>query len=98
MKMKLIKRGEEADVLLIGRLDVNSAPEVEKALLDIVERFQSVNLDLAQLEYISSAGLRTIKNFNIASRRKGGNYTVRNIPKQIMEIFEATGFIRLLKM
>ena len=33
MKMKLIKRGESADVLLIGRLDVNSAPEVEKALL-----------------------------------------------------------------
>ena len=98
MKMKLVNRGESADVLLIGRLDVLAAPEAEKALLDIAGRFNSVTLDLAQLEYISSAGLRAIKSFYIAIRQKGGQYAVKNVTRQVMDVFEATGFVRLLRL
>ena len=98
MKMKLVNRGDSADVLLIGRLDVLAAPEAEKALLDIAGRFDSVTLDLAQLEYISSAGLRAIKSFYIAIRQKGGQYAVKNVTRQVMDVFEATGFVRLLRL
>jgi anti-anti-sigma factor len=98
MKMKLVNRGDSADVLLIGRLDVLAAPEAEKALLDIAGRFNSVTLDLAQLEYISSAGLRAIKSFYIAIRQKGGQYAVKNVTRQVMDVFEATGFVRLLRL
>ncbi|MBR3395980.1 MAG: STAS domain-containing protein [Firmicutes bacterium] len=98
MKMKLVNRGDSADVLLIGRLDVLAAPEAEKALLDIAGRFNSVTLDLAQLEYISSAGLRAIKSFYVAIRQKGGQYAVKNVSKPIMDVFEATGFVRLLRL
>ena len=98
MKMKLVNRGDSADVLLIGRLDVIAAPDVEKALLDIAARFSSVTLDLAQLDYISSAGLRAIKSFYVAIRKKGGLYAVKNVSKPIMDVFEATGFVRLLKL
>ena len=98
MKMKLIKHGDSADVLLDGRLDAQSAPEVEKLLLDIAERFQSVDLDLAKMDYVSSAGLRAFRNFNIAMRRSGKDYRMKNVQKTIMEVFEMTGYIRLLKM
>ena len=98
MKMKLVNRGDSADVLLIGRLDVLAAPDAEKALLDVAGRFNSVTLDLAQLEYISSAGLRAIKSFYVAIRQKGGQYAVKNVSKPIMEVFEATGFVRLLRL
>ncbi len=98
MKMKLIKHGDSADVLLDGRLDAQSAPEVEKLLLDIAERFQSVDLDLAKMDYISSAGLRAFRNFNMVMRRSGKDYKVKNVQKTIMEVFEMTGYIRLLKM
>lgn len=98
MKMKLVNRGDSADVLLIGRLDVLAAPEVEKALLDIAGRFNSVTLDLAQLEYISSAGLRAIKSFYVAIRQKGGQYAVKNVTRQVMDVFEATGFVRLIRL
>ena len=98
MKMKLINRGDAADVQLIGRLDVNSAPDAERALLEAANRFQSVCLDLEQLEYISSAGLRAIKNFYIAIRKNGGTYSVKNVNKAIMDVFEVTGFVRLLKL
>ena len=98
MKMKLVNRGDSADVLLIGRLDVLAAPEAEKALLDIAGRFNSVTLDLAQLEYISSAGLRAIKSFYVAIRQKGGQYAVKNVTRQVMDVFEATGFVRLIRL
>ena len=98
MKMKLVNRGDSADVQLIGRLDVLAAAEAEKAMLDAASRFHSVCLDLEHLDYISSAGLRAIKNFYIAIRKNGGSYSVKNVSKPIMEIFEATGFVRLLKL
>ena len=98
VKMKLIKRGENAEVRLDGRLDAQNAPEVEKALLEIAERFQAVELDLEKMDYISSAGLRAFRNFNVAMRRGGKDYRVKNVQKTIMEIFEMTGYIRLLKL
>ena len=98
LKMKLIKHGDSADVLLDGRLDAQSAPEVEQRLLEIAERFQSVDLDLAKMDYISSAGLRAFRNFNMVMRRSGKDYKVKNVQKTIMEVFEMTGYIRLLKM
>ena len=98
MQMKLVNRGDSADILMIGRLDVNAAAEAEKALTGAAERFQSVTLDLKELEYISSAGLRAIKTFYVTMRRKGGDYKVVNVQKPIMDIFEATGFVRLLKL
>ena len=98
MKMKLVNRGDSADIQLIGRLDVNAAPDAERAMLDAAARFHSVCLDLEHLDYISSAGLRAIKNFYIAIRKNGGTYSVKNVSKPIMEIFEATGFVRLLKL
>ena len=98
MNMKLIKHGDSADVLMEGRLDAVSAPKAEQALLDIAERFQSVNLDMQKLDYISSAGLRALRNFNLAMRRSGKEYKVKNVQKTILEVFEMTGYIRLLKM
>ena len=57
-----------------------------------------MDLDLAKMDYISSAGLRAFRNFNIAMRRSGKDYKIKNVQKTIMEVFEMTGYIRLLKM
>jgi anti-sigma B factor antagonist len=98
MNMKLVKHGDSADVLFEGRMDATSAPQAEKALLDVAERFQSVNLDMEKLEYISSAGLRALRNFNMVMRRGGKEYKVKNVPKTILEVFEMTGYSRLLRL
>ena len=92
MQLKMVNRGESAEVLMIGRLDVNSAPEVERNLLEVAKRFQEVILNLEQLEYISSAGLRALRSLYIALSQKGGRMRAINVPKPIMDIFEVTGF------
>ena len=96
MHIKLINRGEEGELLLAGRLDLSTAPEVEEILLQVADRFDQVILNMAQLEYISSAGLRILKLLYMALRKKEGELKVKNANKLVMEVFEMTGFVGLL--
>ena len=96
MHIKLINRGEEGELLLEGRLDSATAPEVEGIVLQMAERFDTVVLNMAQLEYISSAGLRILKLLYMALRKKNGELAIKNANKLVMEVFEMTGFAGLL--
>ena len=96
MHIKLINRGEEGELLLEGRLDSATAPEVEGIVLQMAERFNTVILNMAQLEYISSAGLRILKLLYLALRKKNGELAIKNANKLVMEVFEMTGFAGLL--
>jgi anti-sigma B factor antagonist len=51
---------------------------------------------MAQLEYISSAGLRVLKLLYMALRKKDGELEIKNANKLVMEVFEMTGFAGLL--
>ena len=97
LNMKLINRDAEGELQMIGRLDTNTAPDAEKILTETIERFDSLILDMGQLEYVSSAGLRTLKRAHMAMRRKGGALAVKNVTKAVMEVFEITGFAGMLK-
>ena len=92
MHIKLINRGQEGELLLAGRLDSAAAPEVEEIVLQVAERFDKVILNMAQLDYISSAGLRILKLLYMALKRKDGELEIKNANKLVMEVFEMTGF------
>ena len=96
MNIKLINRGTEGELLLEGRLDSVTAPEAEVVFHQVAERFDKIVLNLAQLEYISSAGLRTLKRLHMAMKKKGGSLVLTNVRKMVMEVFEMTGFAGLL--
>ena len=96
MHIKLINRGEEGELLLDGRLDSSTAPEVEQIVLQMADRFDTVILNMAQLEYISSAGLRVLKLLYMALSKKSGELEIKNANKLVMEVFEMTGFAGLL--
>lgn len=51
-------------VRLVGRLDTNTAPALDNDLKDDIEVAERLELDLRDLNYISSAGLRTILVFH----------------------------------
>lgn len=98
LNMKLIHRETGEEVRMIGRLDNNSAADAEKILVDLVGRYDHLTLDMEQLEYISSAGLRALKRAHLAMRRKGGVLAAKNVGKMVMEVFEITGFAGMLKI
>ena len=97
MDIKLINRGTTGELILIGRLDANSAPEAEEIFKEMIERFDTIVLNMEQLDYISSAGLRVIKIIHMGMKKKNGELVLTKVQKMVMEVFEMVGFAGLLR-
>ena len=96
--MDIIKNviDDVCEIKLVGRLDTTTAPELETALKEVLEAStKNLQIDLEQLDYISSAGLRVL----LSSQKimsKQGEMKVINVSDTIMEIFDITGFTDIL--
>ena len=84
-----IKHGIETVISLSGQLDTLSSPDLEKEIMDILEKdVKKVILDGTDLSYISSAGLRLLLILQKKMSQKGGTFVLRNIQSSIMDIFK----------
>ena len=95
--MEIAKTTEDKKltVALKGRLDTTTAPMLEKSLTENLNDVTELIIDLANLEYISSAGLRVLLAAQKQMNGKG-NMVVRNVNEEIREVFEMTGFTDIL--
>ena len=87
--------GSELTVAIIGRLDTTTAPQLEAEFKQNIGGVEKLVLDFANLEYLSSAGLRVL----LAAQKvmnKQGEMIIRNVNDTINEIFDVTGFIDIL--
>ena len=98
--MEIIKAIENKilDVKLVGRLDTNTAPELDNDLKDDIEAVDKIELDLKELDYISSAGLRTILVLHKQMTAKKGSLVVLHPKDEVMEVFDMTGFSSFLNI
>ena len=87
--------GVELILTLEGRLDTNTAPQLEAALKASLPGVAHLVLDFAQLDYLSSAGLRVLLSA-MKVMKKQGSMVVRNVNDTVMEVFEITGFADML--
>ena len=93
-----IEKEQNNNTLLIrieGRLDTNSAPDLEEVLLASIEGVEELIFDVTELDYISSAGLRVLLSAQ-KTMNKQGSMKVTGVSDTIMEIFEVTGFTDIL--
>ena len=93
MKIEKNLAGTELTVMVEGRLDTLTAPELEKELKEYYGKITELVLDFKKLEYISSAGLRVVLGAHKALK---GNMVVRNVNEIVMEVFDVTGFADIL--
>ena len=89
--------GNALTITLEGRLDTSTAPELEAELGASLDGVTDLTLDLEQLLYLSSAGLRVILGAQ-KRRNKQGTMTVVHVADAIMEVFEITGFVDILNI
>jgi anti-anti-sigma factor len=88
-----IHLGPEGEVVMIGRLD---AAECEAALRFLEALSDPRIIDLARLEYISSAGLRVLLLTQKRVKGSGGGIRLINVSPQIHDIFRYAGFDRII--
>ena len=89
--------GEVLTVKPEGRLDALSAQELDEYLANRYDGVQQVILDLSEVSYISSAGLRTVMQACKSMKEKGG-LLLCNVSEPVMEVLRLTGYVDVLKI
>ena len=98
--MNITKDYHEKELTLSveGRIDTITSQELDKEINAEIGNFDSLIMDFADLEYISSAGLRVL----IATQKKlkadNIQFVIRNVNDTINEIFRMSGFNKVLKI
>ena len=95
MKITKNQNGNSLYLALEGRLDTNTAPELENTIKGAIEGVEELTIDMADLDYLSSAGLRVLLGAQ-KIMNKQGSMRVIHVNDTIMEIFEVTGFADIL--
>ena len=88
MEIKKSQDGSKITLVPIGRIDTLTAPELEAAV--VTDGVEELVFDLAQVDYISSAGLRVL----LSSQKKmaGRSMKIANAKSAVKEVFDITGF------
>lgn len=89
MTINKIANGSQLTVALDGRLDTTTAPQLDDELKTALDGITKLDFDLANLEYISSAGLRVLLSAQKVMNKQG-EMVVKNANEEIKEIFEVT--------
>lgn len=95
--MEIIKTqdGTNLQIELIGRLDTTTSPMLEQEINNSLKGIENLQLDFAQLAYVSSAGLRVLLTAQ-KIMNKQGTMTIKNVCDEINEVFQITGFCDIL--
>ena len=97
MKINKKQDGSALVIALEGRLDTTTAPELEQELKGSLNGITNLTLDMANLDYISSAGLRVLlSTHKIMSKQ--GQMKVINASEIVKEVFDVTGFSDILNI
>ncbi len=94
MKIDLKKEEKKLTIKLDGKLDTNTSPELDSKMSEL-EGVEEVIIDMKDLDYISSAGLRVLLSMQKVMNKQG-KMTIINVCDNVMDIFEVTGFSDIL--
>lgn len=95
MTLRQEKEGKKLVLYIEGRVDTDTSPELLELLQKEMPDIDELVLDFKDVEYISSAGLRVVL-FAQKTMNSQGSMVVRNVCKEVMEIFELTCFTDIL--
>ena len=95
MTYTIAKDGSALTVRIIGRLDVNSSPVLDKALSPELDGITDFTIDFAQVECVTSMGLRLLLSWQKRMFKQGDMHIV-NVSEGIMPLFDETGFTEII--
>ena len=88
MQINKNQEGNKLTLAPIGRVDTITAPELEAAI--VLDGVEELVFDLAQVDYISSAGLRVL--LSAQKKMAGKTMKIANSKPAVKEVFDITGF------
>ena len=95
MTIDIKKNADSATICVAGRLDTTTAPALDKTINEDINGVSHLILNIKDIDYISSAGLRVLLSAQ-KKMQKIGSMKVLNVCPAVMEVFEMTGFADIL--
>ena len=83
--------GTTLTLQLSGRLDTDTAAQLDDEIAALPDMITNLVMDMDDLEYVASSGLRVLLMATKTMRNRGGECTMINVPDLIAEVFEMTG-------
>ena len=91
------KKGQELIVSLSGSLNTQTSGQFEEALKSQIDGINKLTIDLKDVDYVSSAGLRVFL-WEINQMEQKGELKVINLKPEVKDVFDLTGFSDILNL
>lgn len=85
-------------LMVDGRVDTNTSPQLQEAILNAFQKNKSVVVDFLNVAYISSAGLRALLIGQKTAASKGGSMKLKNISSTVRQVLDMSGFSKILSI
>jgi anti-sigma B factor antagonist len=81
-----------------GSIDSNTAPEIQEKVLEASADSKNVIIDLSEVDFVSSAGLRVILMIYRQIKSKDGKVVLVGVSEEIEDVMTVTGFANFFEM
>ena len=98
--MEITEKKNEGQIILSvsGQVDTVTSPELQKSILTSFQKVKDLVIDMSAVPYMSSAGLRALLIGQKTAASKGGSMTLTGVTDTVMQVFEMSGFSRVLNI
>lgn len=97
MAFTITEDHDRLTVQVAGPLDIKTSPQIEDALSGKLEGITYLTVDLADVNYVSSMGLRLLLSLQKRMLKQGEMHVI-NASGQVLNLFEETGFADILTL
>lgn len=98
----MIKEDRRGDILILrmsGRLDAISSPSAETKVFDFINKGQNkLLIDLAGVDYLSSAGMRMLLSISKKLKALSGKLVISTVTVNVMDVLKMSGFDHVLEL
>ncbi|WP_321800939.1 STAS domain-containing protein [Caballeronia sp. J97] len=98
MNINEIREGEVLVIAVEGRIDSTTSRQLEDVLPERVQVSPRVLLDMSEVQYVSSAGLRVLLKAAKIARSTGHELVLTGLLPQVHEVFQVIGFDSLFRI
>jgi len=91
MEIRTNVEGTKATFAVEGKLTVQTAPDLEAAIDAAPREACDLAIDLSEVDYVSSAGLRVFVATEKLAAKRGGSFALLHPREDVMEVLEMTG-------
>jgi anti-anti-sigma factor len=100
MRMKVSTSLAENDIVVVaveGEIDAHTSGELDRTLSELLSQgHKRLAIDLAQVSYTSSAGLRVLLSARQKAGKLGGGVRLFGLNANVRKVFETAGFDQIL--